>query len=138
MKNPYNSQEYEIVEKTRRISLFIKIITVLTFIILVILLCKFNFKTYSKYPLIKENDYYTLYIPVDRIDILNKEIYIDKKKYSYIIENQELININNIIYEKVNIKINNYNSNLNYINSLFLEDNETIINMLIKFTKGGF
>lgn len=138
MKNPYSSQEYEIVENTKRISNFIKIITVLILIIEIVIIYKFNYKVYIKSILLKYEDYYTLSIPIDEIDLLNsKEIYINNLKYNYEIYKSEINNLNNILYETVYIKIKEYDSNLDYTNCFILKSNKSIFDFIVKFIEGG-
>lgn len=138
MNNLYNFQEYKIVENTRRTSIFIKTITVLIFIVILIIICKFNYKVYVKLPILKEEDKYILSIPAEEIDLLdNNKILIDKKEYNFTIYKTELNNINNIIIETIYLDINMYNSELKYNNCLLLKSNETLLKTIIKFIKGG-
>ena len=137
----YNFAEYEVVKDTNKSNKYYYIISSLLVIGIIIILCKFNFKTYLKLPLVKQDNDYALVVDIDTLLLLeeNNTIYINQKKYNYTISHvdENYTNIDNKIYQTIYLNPINYSSKTKVINGYFLKSNKTILKMVIEFIQGG-
>ena len=142
MMKPYNLQEIDIVYDTKKSNKISYVIIILLLIEIFIILYKFNFRVYSKYTFIKQDNSYVSVIDSREISSLeeSKHLYINNKKYKYKIlkVDSELTNINGVIFQSIYITPINYSSNANILECFIIKSNETIIDTIIKFIRGGF
>ena len=133
----YNLQEYDFINEKISHNYFGSFIIIFLIIGIVVIISKFNFYIYEKNVLIYEDNNYSLVIDATKIDDLDKNIYINKKKYTFKIKDiSNYQNINGTIYAVVNIDLD-YKSKSKVIECYFLKDKNTILNMLVKFIQGG-
>ena len=139
MKNAYNFTEYDIIFKNNK-SHKIFILLVSIFLIgIIFIICRFKFKVYEKYLLIKNNEEYVLINNIENNSLItnNKTLLIDNKEYYYKINSidEDYTNINNMIYQTIHISIN-YNKS-NYTYAYILKENNTLLNIILKSITGG-
>ena len=133
----YNLQEYDFINEKISHNYFGSFIIIFLIIGIVVIISKFNFYIYEKNVLIYEDNNYSLVIDATKIDNLDKNIYINKKKYTFKIKDiSNYQNINGTIYAVVNIDLD-YKSKSKVTECYFLKDKNTILNMLVKFIQGG-
>ena len=140
--NPYNFHEYKIIKEKALSNKFYKIFILIFIIGMIILISKFDFKTYEKYIIIKNKNNYNLIISIEDINFItnNKHIFIDNKRYSYKIEkiSDSYQSIDGTLVKDIEISIKDYKMNNDYSYCFFLRNKDTFLNMIIKFIKGGF
>lgn len=141
MKNNWTIQDYQLVIQESRLSR-LPIIFILLFVIGILIVCyKFNFQTYEKYNLIKDNRGYLLIVDSLKIPELekNSDIYIQNKRYKYKITevDSDYSNINGNIYQTIHIDPYNYKTEAILSECFLLKENKTIFQMIIEFIQGG-
>lgn len=141
MKNNWDLIDYEAVKDIKyRVSLYYVVIF-LVMIGIIFIMFKFNFQTFSKQTLIKENNSFSLIVDSREITFLenNHSIYINGNKYKYKILDisNEYTNINNAIYQNVSIMLYNYKTDAIMTECYFLKDSKTFTKGIIEFIEGG-
>ena len=141
MKNNWTIQDYQLIEKESRIGWGRMIFLIVFIIVIFIVLCKFNFQTYEKYILIKEDDRFLFMVDSKKIPDIeaNSYLYIQNERYEYQIEStsSDYSNIDGNIYQVIYINPYNYKTDAIATDCYFLKSNKTIFQMLIEFIKGG-
>lgn len=141
MKNNWTIQDYQLIEKENRIGWGRMVFLIVFIIVMFIILCKFNFQTYEKYILIKEDDRFLFMVDSKKIPDIeaNSYLYIQNRRYEYQIESisSDYSNIDGNIYQIIYINPYNYKTDAITTDCYFLKSSETIFQMLIEFIKGG-
>lgn len=141
MKNNWTIQDYQLIEKTRKVS-WLPIVFILLFVIVILMVCyKFDFRIYEKYNLIKDGKKYLLIVNSLKLSELesNSNIYIQNKKYKYkIIEiSSDYSNIDGNIYQTIHINPYNYKTEAIVSECFLLKKKKTIFHIIIEFIQGG-
>ena len=141
MKNLFSIDEINLIAFPKTVKTNSKLIIILLLIGITVILCKFKFYTYQKVSLIKNNDNYLIISSINNEDkiIENKYLYIKDKKYKYKVLNisDNYNSYDNIPIEEINIEISNLKKKNKLLEASILLDEETIIDMVYKFIKGG-
>lgn len=140
MKNNFSFEDYKIIGEIKN-KRHILLISLFLLIVGIIILCKFKFYIYDKYPLIKTDNCFSIIVSSEKINYLktNNSIYIDNIKYYYEVlkVDTDYNNINNVVYQTIYINIVGYDSDAVISNSYILKEEGTILNKIIKFMTGG-
>ena len=138
----YSFSEYDIVKFSKKNLKGYYALILFLLIGIVILLFKFNFRIYIKYTMVKNDDNYAMIVDVSNIKLFenNSMLYIDGKNVNYQINriDKEFNNINGAIYQTIYLNLIDFNSSAQFVDCLVLERDETIIESIIKFIRGGF
>ena len=141
MKNSYNLAEYNLIFNYRQNNNLYKVVITIFIIVIILLICKFKFYIYQNSILLKTGSNYEIIADINNIKTIstNKKIIINRQEYIYnvISANEDFSNINGTIYEKLLINIPNYSDNNKILKCSFLIKKETLLDMLLKFIKGG-
>lgn len=141
MKNNINFDEYKKSKDNLYVNNFLIATMIFILVITILILYKFDFKTYEEHTLIKNDNYYTMILNSNDISFIenNSTLYINRKKYSYKIKkiDADYTNINNVIYQTVHIKLHNYKTESKVSKCYFLKSKKSILKSLIEFIKGG-
>lgn len=135
----YNLQEYDTIFENKDKN-YLKVLLILLLIGIIFIICRYKFYIYEKNILLNENNNYSLIVNALDIDNFKKKgnIYINNKEYKYkvISYNNDINNINNELYETINIDIN-YHTKAQAIECYFLKSKKTLLEMFINSIRGG-
>lgn len=141
MKNDWTLEDYQIIQNEKDKSWLCLVVLFLTMIGIIVVIYRFKFQVYEKQTLIKSDDEFLLVVDSRKISEIesNPYIYINHKKYRYAIEmiSKDYTNINNDIYQTIHINPYNYNTDSIVTECYFLKSENSILEMIIKFIKGG-
>lgn len=141
MKTNIDFNEYEKFKDNSYKNRLLIVVIIFVLVVTVLILYKFDFKIYKENTLIKEENSYTMILNSNDISFIENtsNLYINRKKYSYkIIKiDADYTNINNIIYQKVHIKVHNYKTEAIVSECYFLKSKKSILKSLIEFIRGG-
>lgn len=137
MKNNFDFEDYKILKDINTNNKLI-FIMVLFLIIGMLLILKFiNIRIYKDDILFKDNDSYYLYVDFNNNDYINnKKLIINNQTYDYSISDTLYETNNNLVYEKVIIKIDNYNNDELITKCSFLIEKDSLLNLFIKYIGG--
>lgn len=141
MKNNWTLEDYKWIQDKKENNRLLMVVLCLGIIGIFLVLYKFNFEVYQENTLIKNEDDFLLIVESQAIEELKVRsyIYINNKAYQYeIVEiEKDYSNINNIIYQTIHIKLNNYQTDSIVTKCHFLKRKKSIYQMIIEFIKGG-
>ncbi len=140
MKMPYNFAEYNLIEENDQVNNLFKVVIFILIIAIIIVISKFKFSIYQQSVLLYDDNRYLVVADINMIDTLSttNKIIINNKKYDYkIVDASNYSNINGTIYQSVYLDIKDYTSKIKMNKCYFLKSKSTLIDSIIRFTKGG-
>lgn len=140
MKKLYNFAEYNLILDNKKNNNLLKVVSIIFIMAIIIVISKFKFSIYQQSILLNDNDKYLIIADLDLINTLSttEKIIINNKEYNYkIIETSDYSNINGTVYQSVYLDISNYASKIKMNKCFFLKSKNTLIDSIIKFTRGG-
>ena len=140
MKIPYNFTEYNLIENRRKKNYWFKKCMYILIVAIIIIICKFNFFVYQSSVLINDENGYLVLADIDMINTLSttNKIIINNIEYDFSISKiADYTNINGTIYQSVYLSIDKYDSKFMINKCMFLKSKSTLIDSIVKFTKGG-
>lgn len=137
MKNNFDFDDYETL-KDIKVNNKLFYIVILFMIIGMFLIFNFiNIRIYKDQVLFKEEDHYYLYVDFDNDNYINNNnLVIDNINYNYSIINISYENLDGLIYEKVLIDIDSYESDLLISKCNFLLKDDSLLKLVIKYIGG--
>lgn len=139
MKNKWTIEDYNLVKNQKLSIKSALVITTISLIAVVLIICKFKIQSYIKVQILKEEDNYFLILNPDQLDkfLDNEAIFIKNKKYKYELEEiEEYTVIEGNAYQTVHIIPHNYETKKSITDAYLLIDEKTVIERVFEFIKG--